>query len=255
MTNKLRTDYDFLNRQHYEYAKGGLLFKNLINISVHHPWLSVIFIFTFGLLANMIARLANMLVSDQEQGYSLIGVSLLLVVYLLIMMGIILCLRHKYIDFFKKLPLSRRKALITLVSPREVGDYKQTPTFKVVNALLYSDDSRVSLNALERIALIATESAHAKATAEDLQQHIQSEQRRVEIYIINVAGYSLIEIQKQLENLIIKLKTQFQPYEIIADYTGGTKPMSIALVKACEENLILPIYLNDASNDAKGHQL
>jgi hypothetical protein len=97
------------------------------------------------------------------------------------------------------------------------------------------------------VVLLTSETSELSSATSAFKTHIEASGRKAETYSIIINNRSLIDIQKQIEQLFIKLRASYQPHEIVADYTGGTKEMSIALLRVSEEELVVPIYLNEAT--------
>lgn len=242
--DKLKLSYDILEAQRREYTKNGVLLRNIFSISARHPFTSTLFVLVFGVLTNALFELASLFMAHSD--YSLLGLGLLILVLIAVLVGIYGWVRWKYPDRFTDLPLYQRKVLVTLVSPRPNSDYKDTPAAAVINAILYGKKGQAAPNALEKVVLVVSESPDSIATAGALKKHIEEGGREAEIYGVSIEGKTISEIQRQVSVLYSNLLGAHKAADIVADYTGGNKEMSVALLKASEKELILPVYLNDA---------
>lgn len=247
-TDRLKTNYDLLESQQQAFSKGGVVLKNIYSISAKHPILSLTFLLLFGLLINTLFKLIALFVARPgvQSDFTLSTLLIWIAILLLGMYGIYLRIRGLHKDLLVDTPVNQKKVLVTLVSPRT--DYKQTPSYAVYESILYSHDKYAAVNSLQEVVLITTENSETTATANNLKKHIEKSPRNAQIISISLKDQTLLDIQKQMELVINKLLRSFHPHEIVVDYTGGTKDMSIALLKASEGELILPIYLNDATN-------
>lgn len=242
--DKLKLSYDILDTQRREYTRNGVLLRNIFSISAKHPAASTIFVVAFGVLTNALFELATLFLARSD--YSLLRLSLLITGLVVLLAAIYGWIRWKHPDRFADLPLYQRKVLVTLVSPREDHDYKDIPSHAVINAMLYGKKGQAAPNALEKVVLVSSESADSKATTQALKKHLEDGGRTVEVYGISIEGKTITEIQRQLAVLLSSLFEDYKAADIVADYTGGNKEMSVALLKASEKELVLPIYLNEA---------
>ena len=243
---KLRLETELLlSKQQAEFTNNGLLLKNLLGISASHPWLSLIFVLSFTLFTNFFARIIVALLVATNNNYSIASMTGLAIVCFLIMAAIILYLRTQHRDLFQQVSLEQKKVLVTLVSHRSKDDKTEIPAAKVIDTFM-ADSLH---NLLEKVVLVRTESATTARASKHLKRQFgNNENLSLDTHIIDIEHQSIPLLQKQLEELIIGLLTDWKPYEIIADYTGGTKAMSIALFRACERHLVLPVYLKEASS-------
>lgn len=242
--DKLKLSYDILEAQRREYTRNGVLLRNIFSISAKHPAASTIFVVVFGVLTNALFELASLILAHSD--YSWPRLAGLIVGLIVVLAAIYGWIRWKHPDRFTDLPLYQRKILVTLVSPRENHDFKDTPSHAVINAMLYGKQGQAAPNALEKVVLVTSESADSIATAKALKKHIEDGGRSAEIYGISIEGKTISDIQRQLAVLLSSQLASHKVADIVADYTGGNKEMSVALLKASEKELILPVYLNEA---------
>lgn len=245
--NKLKINQDLLKAQQREFTNGGVMLRNIFSISARHPALSLVFLLSFGLLTNALFELATYATTTQDiNNRVLIMLVLFVILFAIIPCWIYARIRSLHKDLFVDTPISQKRVLITIVSKGR-SDYKDTPAYHTYESLLYGANGHAAPNALEKAMLIVSESPETLATANGFKSYIEAGGRTTEIYRITIDNKTLLEIQTQIESLLSKIKLDYAPHEIVADYTGGTKDMSIALLRASEKELILPIYLNDAT--------
>ena len=246
--SRFKINQDLLKRQQREFTKGGVVLRNVFSISTRHPWLSLIFVLAFGLLTNALFELVSYATTTTENfdGRILLVLALWVAVFTLLPCLVYLRIRALHKDLLVDTPLSQKKLLVSLVSKGR-SDFKETPTYNTYEALLYNTNGHATANALEKVVLVVSESPETLTAANGLKAHIEAGGRTAEIYGITIENKSLLEIQAQVETLFSKFTPTYAPHEIVADYTGGTKDMSIALLKVSEKELVLPIYLNDAT--------
>lgn len=241
-SNRLKTNYDLLEEQQQAFSRGGQLLRNIFSISIKHPYLSLIFVLSFGVLTNALFELIALLTAKSD--FSL--TKLLIIIGNLIIIQILVYLRIKWLhrDLFVAISVDQKKVLVTLVSPRT--NFKETPSYAIYEAILYNMGGHANVNSLQNVVLVTSESSEAQNAANHFKTHIEASGREAAIKGIAINNRSLLEIQKQIELIFVELKKGYKPHEIVADYTGGTKDMSIGLLKTSEKELILPVYLNDA---------
>jgi hypothetical protein len=243
-SNRLKTSYDLLEEQQQAFSNGGELLRNIFSISIKHPFLSLIFVLSFGVLTNALFEFVALLTAKSD--FNLTG--LLIVIGGLILIQLLVYLRIKWLhrDLFVPITVDQKKVLVTLVSPRT--NFKETPSYAIYEAILYNAGGHANVNSLQKVVLVTSESLEAQNAASHLKTHIEASGREAVIKGIAINNRSLLEIQKQIDLIFVELKNSYKPHEIVADYTGGTKDMSIGLLKTSEKELILPVYLNDATN-------
>lgn len=120
---------------------------------------------------------------------------------------------YRIIDFSKP---TRARGLITIVSTNESAHLKK--------ALEYHGEQ------LERVWLLATEDT--SATAEQLKQEYESEDCQI---IVQHLGNPFEPLHtKQVVELIYSTQLEnLSESDVIADFTGGTKPMTAGMIFAC----------------------
>lgn len=245
--SSFKTNHDLLEAQQRDFAKGGTVLRSVFSVSVQHPVLSLIFILFFGLLTNGLFEMMRYLVTTPDlNGSMLVQLSLLVTLFMAVLVLIYVHMRAAHPYAFVPTPLDQKRALITIVSNNR-SDFKQTPSYNTYESLLYNTAGHAAPNALQKVVLITSEAPEVQATAAALKAHIEASGRAVEVFGITVGGKSLLEIQKQIEILFVKLRADYGAHEIIADYTGGTKDMGIALLRVSEKALVVPVYLNAAA--------
>lgn len=244
--NRFKDNHDLLEVEQQEFAKGGTVLKGIFEVSVQHPLLSMLFILSFGMLTNALYDLTKYLTTEPEvEASTAIWLCMLSAIFALVPLLVFVRIRVKHPYVFTATPLEQKKILITMVSKRE--DFRNTPAYNTYESLLYNPAGHANPNALEKVILITSESPESVAAANALKLHIEDSGRTAEIFGITINDKSLLEIQKQFEVLYERLKKSYASHEIIADYTGGTKDMSMALLRTSEKALVAPVYLNEAT--------
>lgn len=240
--NRIKTNYDLLEEQQKNFTNGGELLRNILSISLRHPFLSLIFVLCFGILTNALFELCAVLVG--QSSFAITPLAMVIVALIVIQAAIFFVIKWMHRDLFVATPINQKKVLITLVSPRK--NFQKTPSYEVYEAMLYNTSGHAAINSLEKVILITSESQNVKDTATALKGHIEASGREVLIKSISINDRSLTDIQKQVELILSGVERDHKPHEIVSDYTGANKDMTIALLKASEKALILPVYLNDA---------
>lgn len=245
--SKFKENLDLIKAQQQEFTNRGVLLRNIFSISANHPWLSLLFILSLGLLTNTLSDLTNYIAtSTMLETRVLTQLILLVLLFSGIPLWVYIRVRALHKDLFIPTPLSQKKILVTIVSDGRT-DFRKIPAFTAYNSLITSDTGYSAVNSLEKVILIVTESSQVKQMAEAFKTEIEKSGRTAEIFAITINDKSMLEIKGQLQGLFTKLLANYKPYEIISDYTGGTKDISIALLKVSEDELIAPIYLKDAA--------
>lgn len=249
---RFKHNRDLLESQQREFTKGGVLLKNLFSISVKHPMVSVLFALSFGALVNAIYDIFSYpLVDDQASLNGILVRGALVTLFVFVCVLLVLRLRSLHKNMFVYEPLDQKKVLITLVSKGK-RDFKDTPSYATYETLLYTPNGQAGVNNLQKVILVTTELAEVTASANQLKTYIEISGREVEVYSIAINDRSLLEIQDQFKLLFQKVEGAYPAHDVIADYTGGTKDMSIALLKESEKRLVTPIYLKAATDGDYG---
>lgn len=250
--DKFKHNRDLLETQQRDFAKNGSLLKKLFSVSVEHPALSVIFALSFGALVNALYDFMSYpLVGDQVSLQSVLVRGCLTLLFGLMCWWMVVRLKALNPSMFVDTPLSEKKLLVTLVSKGK-RNYKDAPAYVTYESLLYTDSGHAGINSLEKVILVTTELPEVTAAANQLKKHIEQSGRQAEIYSISIYDRSLIEIQDQFKLLFNKYEAEYPAYAFIADYTGGTKDMSVALLRESERRLITPVYLKTATDGEYG---
>lgn len=245
--DKFKHNLDLLQSEADNFAKNGSLIKKLFSISADHPVLSVMFAVSFGILVNALYDLVAYPLLDENPTLSGTGIHCLLpILFTLVCWLLVLRLRSLNPSLFVETPLNNKKLLVTLVSKGK-EDYKDTPAYITYHSLLYSDKGHANINSLEKVVLVVTELPEVLDTAKKLKKHIEASGRTVAIFTISIDDRSLMEIQDQFRLLFKKYKAEYATNDTVADYTGGTKDMSVALLRESEKSLVTPIYLKSAT--------
>lgn len=249
---RFKHNRDLLESQQREFTKGGVLLKNLFSISVKHPLVSVFFALSFGALVNAIYDIFSYpLVDDQASLNGIFARGGLVALFVMVCVLLVLRLRSLHKNMFTYEPLNQKKVLIALVSKGK-HDFKDTPSYATYETLLYTQNGQAGVNNLQKVILVTTELVEVTVSANQLKRHIENSGREVEIYSISINDRSLLEVQDQFKLLFRKVERVYRAHDVIVDYTGGTKDMSIALLKESEKRLITPIYLKAATDGDYG---
>lgn len=249
---KFKRNRDLLEVQQREFARNGSLLKKLFSVSVEHPTLSIIFALSFGALVNALYDLALYLSTNdqlsQEGALTRCGLILL---FSLVCWWMIVRLKSLNPSMFTDTPLTEKKLLITIVSKGK-HNYKDAPAFVTYESLLHTDDGYANINSLEKVVLVVTELPEVVETAQKLKKHIEASGRSVDIFTISINDRSLLEIQEQFRLLFKKYKADYSTNNAVSDYTGGTKDMSVALLRESEKFMVTPVYLKSATDGEYG---
>jgi hypothetical protein len=242
-----KTNHDLLEAQQEEFAKGGTLVRNIFSISAKHPLFSLSFVLSFGLLTSALYDLVSSLAVEADTDVrKLIQRLALTTLFVLIPCWIYIRVKSMHKDLFVPTPLNQKKVLVTLLSKGRTN-FKELPSYNVYESLLYTPNGSAAVNSIHKVIFVTTETAELSEATLAFKSYIEASGREVETYSIVINDKSLLDIQRQIEQLFIKLKGNYKPHEIIADYTGGNKDMSIALLRVSEKEVVVPIYLNEAT--------
>lgn len=240
---KINKEYIDAQRKIFSNYSGTL--SELVNYSTRHFYLSFIFIALFNLILN---NLSSLFAKSDTVNYISTGI------FSLILVIICFVLKSSYKDELSDLPLNQRKVLISNVSLRRGDTKAPTPTASFVEALLYTEEKVARKNSLETIYLITSEDVDVKKSAQFLKRKYTSDERHVEILPIQCKNFdeNVLRIQEQIDEYIKQIKKKYSACHIIADVTGGTKEMSIALYVVCKKYNILAVYLDSKKNSSTG---
>lgn len=251
----IKINWEFIDAQRKLFKSPGDLLQDLLNVSRLYPWQSLVFLLTFGILTN---ALFSMLTLFLPSGDGIRGdfAGLILINLLLISLLFVIFFRIKKSrnSIYKRSPLQNRKALVTIASYDKRG-YKQTAAHSFYKTMLYHEGKISKPNALEKVYIIASEDKVVKRVANDLAKEIREQKREAVVLPVRIGSFenNVENIKQQicshLEGRILK---SYRPYEIVADYTGGTKELGIALYLACIQYFVLPAYLNVSKTTVTG---
>ncbi len=179
--------------------------------------------------ALLLSVMGNVL-SDLMKGYlgdrpprlwlilAIVTVTLAALVYTDYVVGILrarLLARHEYRVLDKPHP-AKRRGLIAFPSLQQRAHLEK--------ALDYHGD------ALERVWLVTTEDA--KQTASDLKQ--KYEKGRLTVTVIPLADpWDLLTTKGAVEKIYQERLDGMAEQDVVADFTGGTKPMAVGMIFAC----------------------
>ncbi len=83
---------------------------------------------------------------------------------------------------------------------------------------------------LEKVWLLATN--ESLSVAEDLREKYALNSRAIEIVLLNDA-FDMQSVREEVERLYLTRLGGMPETDVIADFTGGTKPMSLGMIFAC----------------------
>jgi hypothetical protein len=254
-TNKqksIKINYEFIEKQRNAFSAPGGVFRELLNVSLKNPVLSLLFILLFQIFSNSSYSLINSLIENSSVSRDL-GVSFIL---LLLMILIILFLWTKSRDLYKKVPLNLKKVVISIVSVNKTPDgFTKITSYSFIEALLYGNNMVARGNSLEKIYLIASQDPNVKKNAKQLKKFFDSPgEREVHISPITMNEFkgNVNALKLQIDQLLEGILKDYSPADIVADFTGGTKELSTALYLSCAEKFILPAYLEVPKRTATG---
>jgi len=249
---RFKHNRDLLESQQRDFTKGGVLLRNIFSISAKHPIISILFALSFGTLVNAIYDLISYpLINDQASLNGILARGVLILLFVLVCILSVMRLKSLHANMFVYEPLNQKKILITLVSKGK-HDFKDTASYTTYESLLYTPNGQAGVNNLQKVILITTELAEVASSANQLKSHIENSGREVEVYSIAINDRSVLEIQDQFKLLFEKIEGVYPAHDVIADYTGGTKDMSVALLRESEKRLITPVYLKAATDGDYG---
>lgn len=248
----IKINYEFIEKQRNAFSAPGGIFRELLNVSLKNPVLSLLFILLFQIFSNSSYSLINSFIENSSVGRDLLVSGTLL----LLMILIILLLWAKSRGLYKKMPLSLKKVIISTVSVNKTPDgFTKIPSYSFVEALLYGNNGVARGNSLEKIYLISSQDSNVKKNAKQLKRFFDSPgEREVHIAPITMSGLkgNVNALKQQIDQALDEILKDYSPTDIIADFTGGTKELSTALYLSCIERFILPAYLEAPKTTTTG---
>ena len=235
-----RQNQEKLQYQQLEQSNGGVLLKNIFSIYAAHPWLSLLFVIFFALFTSSLFEVINCLFGKSSFSLPIIAsITGLLVILLVSIFSIVWRLHYGSV---KPKDITQKRVLITLVSAHK-DDFKDSPSREVFDAIVYTNSRQPRQNLLDEVILIATEDASTQKTANELIEYIESFSRSASLKTVSVNDKYPDDIKKQLAVILKDVMLTHNANDIICDYTGGTKNMSIALYSLARQNFVTAVYL------------
>lgn len=242
MTNTKRNQ-ERLQMQQLEQAHGGDVLKNIFSISSRHPLLSSFFVIVFALFTSSLYELLNSFFATSsyqpEALYWQTGVlfSLLVVIFMAVL------LLHR--GGIRPSEITRKKLLITIASAHK-HDITELASYGVYEALLYTPKGHPAQNSLEEVIVIATEDVSTQKIAKKFVEYIEKSGRLASVKTVSVNDRTPKDIKKQLGLILSKVTKSYRAADVVCDYTGGTKNLSIALYTLAADRFISQVYFTDA---------
>lgn len=238
-----RQNQERLQYQQLEQSNGGILLKNIFGIYASHPWLSLLFVVIFALFTSSLFEILNSLFGQSSFPQStIITIACFLLAFLVLVFLIVWQLHYGSV---KPKDITQKRVLISLVSAHKT-DFKDTPSYEVFDAVIYNNSRQPRQNLLDEVVLIATEDPTTQEIAGKLAEHIEASGRTATVQTVLVNDKYPDEIKKQLAVILKEVKVGHNANDIICDYTGGTKNMSVALYSLARENFVTAVYLYEA---------
>lgn len=238
-----RQNQEKLQLQQQQQANGGLLLKNIFGIYASHPWLSILFVIVFAIFTNSLFEVMSSIFG--ESSFPFFTLVILTLIQLLLLILIFLIIWRLHYGSIKPRPIHEKRILVTLVSSNK-DKIEDTTSYAVLDAVLYNASGVANRNLLEEVVLVATEDQTSQALAKELCSYIEAGEKKATIKTISVNERYPADIKKQLQLVINEIMQQYNAGDILTDYTGGTKNMSIALHSLSLDNFISTVYLYDA---------
>lgn len=241
-----RRNQEKLQLQQQKQANGGVLLKNIFGIYASHPWLSVIFVILFALFTSALFEVMSSFLAESpfERGV-IIGLAAVILV-LLVTVFLIVWVMHN--GAITPKAIVEKKVLVTLVSAFK-GDMTETTAYQVLDAVLYNNSRQAKRNLLEEVVFIATEDPTSQALAKKLTKYVKEGGRTGTISTVAVNDKYPDEIKAQMKLTFSSVLRKYGASSILADYTGGTKNMSIALHSLAQDNFVTSVYLYSAMDN------
>lgn len=246
-TNKVKENREFIENQKKFFTNPSDLIRDLLNISKKYPLPSLIFVSVFGILTNGIySIIALLLPSSNEMRKDTWVLVLINVVLLTILTVIFLVIKWKYKNLYRNIPISQKKVLVTNASIHTEG-YLKTASWSFFQAMLYRSDKIAKKNQLEKVCIISTEDKRVSNIAQELKDAIKKQGRSAQILRVKISGtkHTVDDIKDQInKHFTQSILKNNKNYEVITDYTGGTKELGVALYLVCLDHFVLPAYLD-----------
>lgn len=236
-----RENQQKLQFQQQGQINGGTVLKNIFGIYARHPMLSLFFVTAYALFTS---ALFELLYEDRSlPSYRrAVCIAIFAFVTLLATYATVRMLQRRLVALK---PIAEKKVLITLVSAdkRRIAD---TASYQVIDAMLYTNSKQARRNYLEEVIFITTEDISTQTIAEELVQYVKDGGREGTVYTIAVNEKYPDEIARQMSFIFSSVLNKYKTIDVVADYTGGTKNMSIALYSLAVESSINYVYLYPA---------
>lgn len=241
-----RRNQEKLQLQQQKQANGGVLLKNIFGIYASHPWLSVIFVILFALFTSALFEVMSSYFAESsfERG-TIIGLG---VIILLLLVLVFLVVWRLHYGAITPKTIAEKRVLVTLVSAFK-DDVADTTSYQVLDAVLYSNSRQAQRNLLEEVVFIATEDPSSQAMAEKLVKYVEEGKRTGTVSTVAVNDKYPDEIKAQMSLTFSSVLRNYGAGSILADYTGGTKNMSIALHSLAQDNFVTSVYLYSAMDN------
>lgn len=246
MTNTKRNQ-ERLQMQQLEQAHGGDVLKNIFSISSRHPLLSSFFVIVFALFTNSLYELLNSLFATSAYLPQTLYWQTGILFTLLIVIFVTVLLLHR--GSVRPSEITRKKLLITIASAHK-RDITELASYGVYEALLYTPKGHSTQNSLEEVIVIATEDASTQKIAKKFVQYIEKSGRSASVKTVSVNDRTPKDIKRQLALILSEVSKPYKTADIVCDYTGGTKNLSIALYQLAAERFISQVYFTDAMMDS-----
>lgn len=234
-----------LQLQQARRTSRGQLLRNIYGISAGYPLLSLVFVVVLGILVTALFETIGYFLATSPPTYPLLGLVGLDVALAVLIVALFLYIYRRHRDRIRPIPVTQKKALVTLISAHG-DDYTLTPSFGVYEALLYQNGRHAALNALEEVVMITTDSESSRGLAAAFAEQVEASGRVANVQHITITGKDVDDVQQQIGSVVDAVLTSYKPHEVLADYTGGTKIMSVALYEACERRFVTQVYFTDA---------
>ena len=209
-----RQNQEKLQYQQLEQSNGGVLLKNIFGIYATHPWLSLLFVIFFALFTNSLFEVLNSLFG--EASFPLLTIAIITAILTALLLFIFFIVRSLHYGSIKPKDIIEKKLLITLVSAHK-SDFKESPSYEVYDALVYTGSRQPRQNLLNEIILIATEDDSTQKTATELSEYIETSGRTASIRTVSVVEKYPEDIKKQLAIILKEAMATYNANDIICD--------------------------------------